>query len=418
MKTKLSYLALCLFLIASVFSVAGCDEGPTENNQNPPSAFSSVTGVSLNNASTSIAIGYTEQLVATITPENASNKNVTWSSDDSGVASVTDGLVTGVSEGSTTIYVTTDDGDYSAECDVTVTQPIAVTGVSLNTTSASIAISDTEQLVATITPGNASNKSVTWSSDDPDIASVTDGGLVTGVSEGTTTIYVTTVDGGFSAECDVTVSPAVETTWVYDFMAEGDQDVYGTDWFYSEDGSNPRAQETGNGYYMNMTSIAAPCLFTGDFTVEFDFYLKFVDDDYIYRYAFRLVDPNWENNSSRRYFDFSAEYTKFPVHEWAFYTLAQGNGSYSYTDYNGNVPGVQSGLNTCTIEKEGSTITVSMNGTFVRSATISSSNEPSIGYAPFIHGHNSWIESESNFYLRKVTVTYMSNERVYHNWNE
>jgi len=204
-------------------------------------------------------------------------------------------------------------------------------------------------------------------------------------------------------------------------MAEGDQDVYETDWFYSEDGSNPRAWETGYGYYMNMTSIAAPYLFTGDFTVEYEFYLKFVtseDDDYIFRYAFRLVDPNWESYSTRRYFDFSAEYTKFPVHDDSSYTLAQGNGSYSYTDYSGNVPGVQSGLNTCTIEKEGSTITVRMNGTFVRSATISASNEPSIGYAPFIHGHNSWDQADSNFYLRKVTVTYMSNERVYHNWNE
>jgi hypothetical protein len=336
MKIKLSYLALCVFLVASVFSAAGCDDGSTENNHNPPSAFSSVTGVSLNMTEASIAIGYTEQLVATITPDSASNKNVTWSSDDPGVASVTDGLVTGVSEGSTTIYVTTEDGDYSDECDVTVTAPI-------------------------------------------------------------------------------------ETTWEYDFMADGDQDVYETDWFFSVHGSGPRAEETVNGYYMNQTSIAAPYIFTGDFTVEFVFYLKFVtseEDDYIYSYAFRLVDPNWENISTRRYFEFSAAYTKFPVHEWASYTLAQGEGSYSYDDYSGNFPGVQSGLNTCTIEKEGSTIRVSMNGGSVRSATISESNEPSIGYAPCIFGHNSWIETESNFYLRKVTVTYMSNERVYHDWNE
>ncbi|HOW81287.1 MAG TPA: hypothetical protein PK573_01895, partial [Spirochaetota bacterium] len=202
-------------------------------------------------------------------------------------------------------------------------------------------------------------------------------------------------------------------------MTDGDELVLDSDsdWFF--DGGN--TGEYSFGYYMNQADIAAPYLFTGDFTVDFQFYLKVLtseEDDYIFRYAFRLVDPNWEDNSTRRFFDFTAYYTAFPEHDDVYYQIAQGNGSYSCTDYSDSVPGIANGLNTCTIEKEGSTITVYMNGSFVRSATISASNEPSIGYAPFIHGHNSSDQADSNFYLRKVTVTYMSNERVYHNWNE
>lgn len=226
-------------------------------------------------------------------------------------------------------------------------------------------------------------------------------------------------DDGSDSNTKKETDTPVETSLVYDFMTDSDALVRdsGSDWFF--DGGY--TGNYSNGYYMSQTSIAAPYLFTGDFTVDFEFYLKLVTsdvDDYIFRYAFRLVDPNWENNSTRRYFDFSAEYIRFPAHEDASYSLAQGNGSYVEDEDSGNVPGLQSGLNTCTIEKNGSAISVYMNDTFVNSLTISSSNQPSIGYAPFIHGHNSWDQSDSNFYLRKVTVTYMSNERVYHNWNE
>ena len=81
-----------------------------------------VTGVSLNKASTSIAVGADETLVATIAPANADDQVVTWSSDDSTVASVdTSGKVTGVNAGSATITVTTHDGSFTDTCAVTVT---------------------------------------------------------------------------------------------------------------------------------------------------------------------------------------------------------------------------------------------------------------------------------------------------------
>ncbi len=86
-----------------------------------------VTGVSLNKTAAVMKIGYTEELIATITPVNATNKNVTWASDDESVAIISDsdpvtsvGTVTSIGFGSTTITVTTGDGGYTAECHITV----------------------------------------------------------------------------------------------------------------------------------------------------------------------------------------------------------------------------------------------------------------------------------------------------------
>lgn len=92
----------------------------------------SVTGVSLNKSSTSIAEGATETLVPTVAPSNATNKSVTWSSDDETVATVANGVITAVKEGSATITVTTVDGGFAATCDVTVTAKSAEKGTEDN----------------------------------------------------------------------------------------------------------------------------------------------------------------------------------------------------------------------------------------------------------------------------------------------
>ena len=81
----------------------------------------SVTGVSLNKSSTSIEEGSTEQLTETVAPSNATDKSVSWSTSNSSVATVSNGLVTAVSAGSARITVTTTDGGYTAYCDVSVT---------------------------------------------------------------------------------------------------------------------------------------------------------------------------------------------------------------------------------------------------------------------------------------------------------
>ena len=81
-----------------------------------------MTGVSLNKATTSIAVGANETLVATVAPADATDKSVSWASDDTDVATVdSDGKVVGVAAGTATITVTTTDGDFTDDCEVTVT---------------------------------------------------------------------------------------------------------------------------------------------------------------------------------------------------------------------------------------------------------------------------------------------------------
>jgi uncharacterized protein (TIGR02145 family) len=167
-----------------------------------------VTGVSLNKSTLSLVVGNTETLTATIAPEDATNKSVTWTSSDDTVASVgANGLVTAIKEGSTTITVTTADGNFTATCDVTViAKPIPVTGVGLNKSTLSLTLGATETLTATVAPETATNKAVTWSTGDSETATVSADGLVTALKEGTVTITVTTADGAKTAACTVTIS--------------------------------------------------------------------------------------------------------------------------------------------------------------------------------------------------------------------
>ncbi len=169
-----------------------------------------VTSVSITPTSATLFLDETQQLTATVAPINATNQNVTWSSSDDNIATVDEnGLVRAVAVGEATITVTTNDGGFTASSAITV-EAVAVTGISLNTSTATLNVSETLQLNATIQPENATNQNVTWSSSDNSIATVNENGLVTGVAEGTATITVTTEDGNFTATCTVTV----ETTTV------------------------------------------------------------------------------------------------------------------------------------------------------------------------------------------------------------
>ena len=163
-----------------------------------------VTGVSLNKTAISLAVGSTETLIATITPGNATNKNLTWTSGDEDVATVNNGVVTATGTGTTNITVTTADGSKQATCSVTVTQP--VTGVTLNKNTLELYTGKRETLIATVEPSDATNPAVNWSSDKPEVATVNNSGNVTAVGAGTATITVTTADGGKTATCTVTVT--------------------------------------------------------------------------------------------------------------------------------------------------------------------------------------------------------------------
>lgn len=176
-----------------------------------------VTGITLDRQTALLsAIGETVQINRTITPSNATNKNVTWTSSNPLVATVNAGQVTAVSNGTATITASTKDGGFTATCVVTVnagSQNVPVTGVSLNTTQTELTVGNTYTLNASITPSNATNKQVTWSSGNTGIATVDQTGKVTAVAAGTTTITVKTADGNKTAACSVTVK-ASSTVYV------------------------------------------------------------------------------------------------------------------------------------------------------------------------------------------------------------
>ena len=166
-----------------------------------------VTSISLDKTTLALAEQDTYQLTATVKPDNATDKTVTWSTANAAIATVSDnGLVTAVAEGTTTI--TAKAGDKTATCTVTVSKKIIpVTSVTLNKTSLALTEQETFQLSATVSPDNATDKTVTWSSSNTAIATVSDNGLVTAAAEGTTTI--TAKAGDKTATCTVTVSKKV-----------------------------------------------------------------------------------------------------------------------------------------------------------------------------------------------------------------
>ena len=176
------------------------------------SSIVSVTGVKLSATVAELTIGNSKQLTAAIAPTNATNKGVTWSSSNTNVASVSSsGVVVAKGEGTATITVRTDDGGYTAACTIRVSKPspsvVAVTGVKLSAIGIELPVGGSKRLSATITPSNATNKAVTWSSDNTSVAAVNSSGLITAKGEGTATVTVRTDDGGYTATCKITVVP-------------------------------------------------------------------------------------------------------------------------------------------------------------------------------------------------------------------
>ena len=198
-------LLVAAVLLTTSFWSCSKDEEPVPE---PTPPVVSVTGVTLNKTSTSIQVGGTETLTATVSPKDAANKKVTWKSSNAAIASVdANGKVTGVKAGEATITVTTEDGGKTATCKVTVSdKEIKVTGVKLNKSETSLLVGGNETLTATVLPEGATNQNVTWKSDKPEIATVDANGKVTAVKVGEATITVTTEDGGKTATCKVTVS--------------------------------------------------------------------------------------------------------------------------------------------------------------------------------------------------------------------
>ena len=170
------------------------------------------TGVTLNQTAATLDVGSSVTLTATVLPETAANKNVTWSSSNTAVATVNNGVVTAVATGTATITVTTEDGGRTATCAIIVNPAtVSVIGITLNQQSATILIGDTLRLIPTITPANATNQNITWTSSNITIATVNSNGVVTAISAGTAMITATTQDGNRTATCAVMVTTSAVT---------------------------------------------------------------------------------------------------------------------------------------------------------------------------------------------------------------
>lgn len=169
--------------------------------------------VTLNAATLTLtADGQSSTLIATVSPEDAVNKNVIWTSSNPVVATVENGVVTPVSAGTATITVTTEDGGFTASSVITVIAAVPdvvqVTGVTLDAATKTLtAGGQNVTLKATVSPADATNNNVVWTSSNPAVAAV-ENGVVTPVSAGTATITVTTVDGGFTVSSLITVNAA------------------------------------------------------------------------------------------------------------------------------------------------------------------------------------------------------------------
>ena len=185
----------------------------------PTNAVKKVTGVTLSETTKTIAIGEEFTLTATVAPADAADKTVMWMSDDSNVATVDEGKVTAVAAGTANITVTTKDGGKTATCAVTVVN--GVSGVSVNPKEKLLSIGEELVIKATITPEDAINKKVTWTSDNEAVAKVDESGKVTAINVGTAKITVTTEDGGKTATCAITVKnyPKGNAILLEDFTA-------------------------------------------------------------------------------------------------------------------------------------------------------------------------------------------------------
>lgn len=162
-----------------------------------------VESITLNKRETTIAVGESELLIATILPENAYSKEVTWKSSDTSVATVTEGVVTAIAEGTATITATAD-GKF-ATCLVKVAKNVIVAeSVTLDKTSWSLYVGESFTLTATVHPDEATDKTVSWSSSAPSIVTV-DKGVVNAHAAGIATITVVTNSGGHKATCTVEV---------------------------------------------------------------------------------------------------------------------------------------------------------------------------------------------------------------------
>lgn len=169
-----------------------------------------VTKITLDTTNVTMWAGATRQLGVSIEPANADIKNVTYGSSNPDVATVSsNGLITAKKKGTATITVTATDGSgKSASCAVIVKQP--VTGIQITPNGFTLVKGDVKDLKANVSPADADNPDVIWTSSNTNIAAVSSKGQVTAVNEGSCVITATCKDNAsISASCTIVVGTPV-----------------------------------------------------------------------------------------------------------------------------------------------------------------------------------------------------------------
>ena len=206
MKKLLLLVAAAALLFVTCTPEAKVDKGDKPGDDTEAPQDIAIRSITLSQETLELVEGETATLTATVYPENATNKTVRWISDNTDVASVDkNGLVTANHAGQATIVAAA--GLQKAFCYVSViaseTPVVPVESVSIDQKTLDLVAGDTFQLTATVSPDDATNKTIVWSSDDTGVACVDKEGLVTAMGAGHTTINA--YAGSFSATCEVTV---------------------------------------------------------------------------------------------------------------------------------------------------------------------------------------------------------------------
>lgn len=176
-----------------------------------------VTSITLTKTAATLYVGESAQLNASVSPNSATNKSVSWTSDCTAVATVSStGLVTAKSPGTATITCKAKDGSgKKTTCLITVKETIKPTAITLSASKASLTEGETMQLTATVTPYDAVDKTVTWISDNTTVATVDADGVVTAKGVGTANVIATT-SNNLAAVCVIIVeskSTGQPTQW-------------------------------------------------------------------------------------------------------------------------------------------------------------------------------------------------------------
>ncbi len=222
------------------------------------------------------------------------NQNVNWTSSNTVIAKITKTqdntiTVTGAKAGKATITATTEDGNYTATCEINVVYP--VTGVTLTEETETITVGSKTLLTKVLDPINATNQNVTWTSSNETIATVNENGIVEGIKEGNVTITVTTEDGDHQATCEVAVTsktetPASEFTYQIQYNTINITGYTGTDTevVIPESIDGKTVEQIGNGYskvtgFDNVNSVILPNTVTTIGRLAFNGYTNLTNID-------------------------------------------------------------------------------------------------------------------------------------------